>query len=1084
MRQNLLTSFIGSIILTCIGLMTPNFIEAQIYEPEGLNMPGAWNGWTNPPTNNLALASATQVTGGRVTKITTGTTRWQTVFSVAASGGDVVGGSYEWLFTSGPSGSPWGNKWAGVTVTTNTVQNYSHNTGANNTISVTNGKWYTMNWKDSGYTGTSAIFMETSAAPVSINSVAQNPIDGDVTANEAVTITVTTSAAPASDEKLFVLYTLNNWSSHAVVELTFTGSTGTANIPGQATNTNVDYRILSTSISLQSAQTAEYYWMRSIKYSIDYTYDVDPLPAPGTVTLTAPADAATDIFPTITFDWQPEASANTYDLEVATQSDFLGGIVLSLENIATDSYNQTLPFGTQYYWRVRGENGNGKGVWSSTYSFTTSSAKTTLNGNGGGGFGGPVGGSVLKIGDDGTNILFHFAKGAGDFNDELVIYLSNGSAGRSMIDGEVNDQADDLRRAISSAGENASELYFPIGFEATHAIAINTGFGGLWSIPASGAVGNNELGYINSVNSSLSVATQTDFYFSISFANLGLDAADPFSILGIYLNGVDGYTSNEGYGFTAGSNIISDNLAFTSYFNFPDDIEVIPPHSMNSGNWNDLNIWSNLTVPDELTSVNIYNSHIVSISDAQNIASVGINKGASVQLNPAGQFTVNGKLTNNGSLTIQSNATNTGSLIHNSNNVNASVERYLTGNSNTNGTYDFHLVSIPLNADITSAQFTGMYLYEFNTGTQLWNPLGGSTTSPLDNNQGYMVFYPNTNTTITFTGQLNNGSFTALTNTDATNEFSLVPNPYPSAIDWDDVAGWTKTNLQNVIYVWNPVTNNYATYNGTGTNGGSRYIAPGQAFFVKASAASPVLSMTNDVRVHNTVGFLKSTSEEPKDVFRLKLSDTESSDEIVVRFTNDAYNEKDALDADKLFGAATAPQLYSSIDESILLSINALPHSSETIHVPVGIEYAQDGELSLNASGFDSFVSEIDVQLEDLLNGNIVDLKENPVIQFTHSAGNDPMRFVLHFMGVTGTDEIGQTSDAHIFYNNRQVFMNIPALEGEKALVSCFDISGRKLSESNITLGSSTRIPAPDADVFLVRIICGDQVITKKIIHQ
>jgi len=24
---------------------------AQIYEPEGLNMPGAWNGWTNLPTN-------------------------------------------------------------------------------------------------------------------------------------------------------------------------------------------------------------------------------------------------------------------------------------------------------------------------------------------------------------------------------------------------------------------------------------------------------------------------------------------------------------------------------------------------------------------------------------------------------------------------------------------------------------------------------------------------------------------------------------------------------------------------------------------------------------------------------------------------------------------------------------------------------------------------------------------------------------------------------------------------------------------------------------------------------------------------
>ena len=67
-------------------------VFAQIYAPEGLNMPGTWNGWTNPPTNNLAIASSTQVTGGRVTKITTGTARYQTIFSAAASGADFTGG--------------------------------------------------------------------------------------------------------------------------------------------------------------------------------------------------------------------------------------------------------------------------------------------------------------------------------------------------------------------------------------------------------------------------------------------------------------------------------------------------------------------------------------------------------------------------------------------------------------------------------------------------------------------------------------------------------------------------------------------------------------------------------------------------------------------------------------------------------------------------------------------------------------------------------------------------------------------------------------------------------------------------------
>jgi hypothetical protein len=67
-------------------------LTAQIYGPEGLNMSGNWNGWTNRPTNNLALASSTQVPGGRVSLNSVG--NYQTKFSVASSGADLTAGSY------------------------------------------------------------------------------------------------------------------------------------------------------------------------------------------------------------------------------------------------------------------------------------------------------------------------------------------------------------------------------------------------------------------------------------------------------------------------------------------------------------------------------------------------------------------------------------------------------------------------------------------------------------------------------------------------------------------------------------------------------------------------------------------------------------------------------------------------------------------------------------------------------------------------------------------------------------------------------------------------------------------------------
>ncbi|HMM12941.1 MAG TPA: hypothetical protein PKE03_12670, partial [Bacteroidales bacterium] len=126
-----------------IGLFAIGRLSAQIWEPEGLNLPGQWNNWQNPPVNNLALASSTQVQGGRVVKINQGTVRWQTIFSVAATGADLVGGTHNWLFTSGPVTNPWGNKWAGVNVQMNTLQDYTFNTGADNSVTLTNGKWYT-----------------------------------------------------------------------------------------------------------------------------------------------------------------------------------------------------------------------------------------------------------------------------------------------------------------------------------------------------------------------------------------------------------------------------------------------------------------------------------------------------------------------------------------------------------------------------------------------------------------------------------------------------------------------------------------------------------------------------------------------------------------------------------------------------------------------------------------------------------------------------------------------------------------------------------------------------------------------------
>jgi hypothetical protein len=80
--------------------------------------------------------------------------------------------------------------------------------------------------------------------------------------------------------------------------------------------------------------------------------------------------------------------------------------------------------------------------------------------------------------------------------------------------------------------------------------------------------------------------------------------------------------------------------------------------------------------------------------------------------------------------------------------------------------------------------------------------------------------------------------------------WNLIGNPTPSTIDWDAASGWTKTNMDGTIYVWNPAdtVGGYKTWNGTIGNLGSGKIAPFQAFWVKANNSSPSLQCTNDVK--------------------------------------------------------------------------------------------------------------------------------------------------------------------------------------------------------------------------------------------
>ncbi|MDD2963357.1 MAG: alpha-amylase family glycosyl hydrolase [Bacteroidales bacterium] len=328
-----------------------------------------------------------------MTKIASGITRWQTIFSVAATGGDIAGGNYNWLFTSGPTSNAFANKWAGATVTINTLQNYTYNTGADNNITLTNGKWYTMNWKDNGYADAQAIFMETSAQPVNISNVTS---PATVNSNTPATITITLSAAKSAEEIVYLRYTTNGWTNSSLVVASFTGTNGTAQIPGQPNGTGVSYYVFSSTVASITGDYDLYTIKLNNNGGSNYTYAVgDPViswanlqaPASGTIAPSSPYNVfAQALIPGLTGQATPAAGLqawigySTTNTNPNTWTNWIAapyyGIAGNNDEFMADLGSQIATEGTYYYasrfklgtgsYVYGGYSASGGGFWDGT----------------------------------------------------------------------------------------------------------------------------------------------------------------------------------------------------------------------------------------------------------------------------------------------------------------------------------------------------------------------------------------------------------------------------------------------------------------------------------------------------------------------------------------------------------------------------------------------------------------------------------------------------------------------------------------------------------------------------------------------
>lgn len=235
-------SFRKLILVLILAVFAANGGYAQIYEPEGLRMPGDWNGWTN--THNM---------GGDfdLTKVTVGAEiYWKTEFVAPPTTNP-----QEFKFASGPSSNEYENEWTNTAFAVNSVTGIYIGGPSNNSINTVAGKTYTVHWKDNGYYNTSAIFMETTDSPQSFAaSDAVDPANPSVALGQDLNLTITLAGNKSPEEKAFVRYTKDGYATSSVSEVAFstgTSSSGTAVIPGSFNTAggSVSFYVYTTTVS-------------------------------------------------------------------------------------------------------------------------------------------------------------------------------------------------------------------------------------------------------------------------------------------------------------------------------------------------------------------------------------------------------------------------------------------------------------------------------------------------------------------------------------------------------------------------------------------------------------------------------------------------------------------------------------------------------------------------------------------------------------------------------------------------------------------------------------------------------------------
>jgi hypothetical protein len=354
--------------------------------------------------------------------------------------------------------------------------------------------------------------------------------------------------------------------------------------------------------------------------------------------------------------------------------------------------------------------------------------------------------------------------------------------------------------------------------------------------------------------------------------------------------------------------------------------------------------------------------------------------------------------------------------------------------------------------------------------------------------------------------------------------WNLVGNPYPSAIDAEEFLILNQTKIEGSIWIWkhgidptslvdpfygdfiyNYSSNDYIKYNGLGSTEPDTYpqgiIASGQGFMVNMlhTAATPnTLAFNNSLRTgpaatpYDNSFFFRSANNESSVVqaqekHRIWLdiinSTTGQMDRMLVGYSTNSTMERDHL-YDCIYVPRAEVSLFSLIDsEPFIIQGRSLPFTDSDL-VPLGARIVAAGNHTIAIKKVDGlFADDQNIYLEDKLLGIIHDLKQGPY-NFTSEAGVFKNRFVLRYTNqALSTTSFNALQNVIVSSQNNQISVK-SAIENIDS-VTVYDVLGREIVSQKYTTSKEiilNNINATNQALVIKITLENGTVVTRKVI--